>query len=709
MRRTWIFLILIIPLAILGVAASGFPYPRTSLYSDISISHYPNLIYIREWLSQGVLPLWSDAILSGYPFAADPLSGLWYPPGWLLWVLPLPAGINYMVLLHLFWSGIGMFQFLRQRGMKDYSSLIGAIGFELMPKLIGHYAAGHMTLVFAVSWTPWLLWAESRSHQNKIGFSSLPGIVLGLIALADIRWTVYAAGLWLSFGIYELWIRGWKIHQHDYHNNIRKFLFKEIGYFFLQGILALLIAAPIILPMLEFTRLATRSHMTLADNLTQKLPPQYLAGLLIPDLGGYAEWILYPGVLLLVLAIWGSLRTKHRKAVAFWGIVSIFSLSYALGITGFLSTFPGLNLLRVPTRILFIFGFSICVLAAIGFEVPKKEMITRKKMNFDGDSILVGIILFVVLTATGIWILTYTFPIEFGWSAASLSLFGILFLLKRNAIISDRFWRMVLIPLLVLDLGGVAISQIRFRSFSEVTGEGAAAAAYISSENKDRSRTYSPSYSIGQQTAALYRLEIADGIDPMQLKSYSDYMRIATNVISPDYSVTIPAFKNGNPVEDNRDAMPDLKMLGVLNVKYLVSAYDIKGMEKQLVTRLEDVRIYENPLTKPRAWTQSFEGHDLVESLNEVKWISRTPNDLEMEAVGPGILVLSEIYYPGWQAKVDGIPVEIIPKEGLLRSISLSSGTHHIKMIFQPISLYVGLGLASLTWLFLVFRRTLLK
>jgi hypothetical protein len=168
MRRIlFVLALLLIPLFILLPGINDFAYPLGSSYSDIAISHYPNLIFLRESLADGGgIPFWSNTILSGYPFAANPLSGLWYPPGWLLLLLPLPLGINLLVMLHLLWGGVGVFVLLRKRELDVLPAAAGAVAFELMPKVFAHFGAGHITLLFAVAWTPWLLLVEEHRKQS---------------------------------------------------------------------------------------------------------------------------------------------------------------------------------------------------------------------------------------------------------------------------------------------------------------------------------------------------------------------------------------------------------------------------------------------------------------------------------------------------------------------------------------------------------------
>ena len=49
-----------------------------------------------------------------------------------------------------------------------------------------------------------------------------------------------------------------------------------------------------------------------------------------------------------------------------------------------------------------------------------------------------------------------------------------------------------------------------------------------------------------------------------------------------------------------------------------------------------------------------------------------------------GILVFSEIYYPGWTATVDGSPVEVGRVNYLLRAINIKPGKHKVELAFFP-------------------------
>ena len=84
-----------------------------------------------------------------------------------------------------------------------------------------------------------------------------------------------------------------------------------------------------------------------------------------------------------------------------------------------------------------------------------------------------------------------------------------------------------------------------------------------------------------------------------------------------------------------------------------------------------------------------------------------TPNRIAVTATGPGRLVLSEVAYPGWRARVDGQPAPIAIEYDLLRAVDLAAGTHTVVFTFEPVSVYAGavITLLSLGGLALVLWR----
>ena len=71
---------------------------------------------------------------------------------------------------------------------------------------------------------------------------------------------------------------------------------------------------------------------------------------------------------------------------------------------------------------------------------------------------------------------------------------------------------------------------------------------------------------------------------------------------------------------------------------------------------------------------------------------------LDAAAASAGLLVLSEMYYPGWRATLNGKPAEIQKADGALRAILLPRGESRITLEYAPITFYAGGALSVLTF-----------
>ena len=112
------------------------------------------------------------------------------------------------------------------------------------------------------------------------------------------------------------------------------------------------------------------------------------------------------------------------------------------------------------------------------------------------------------------------------------------------------------------------------------------------------------------------------------------------------------------------------------------------------------------------ALTGWSEGHKDAESV--VQLTSYEPNRLtyHVSSAKGGVVVFSEIYYPGWQATIDGAPVDIARADYILRAMHVPSGSHTIEMWFEPQSIrvtetiaYVALALLVIGVMAWVWRQ----
>lgn len=88
----------------------------------------------------------------------------------------------------------------------------------------------------------------------------------------------------------------------------------------------------------------------------------------------------------------------------------------------------------------------------------------------------------------------------------------------------------------------------------------------------------------------------------------------------------------------------------------------------------------------------SGSGHDGTVKIAEY---GATHLRLTAEMNGPGLVVLTDTYYPGWEARVDGQAVPIHRVDGVFRGVFVEGGRHEITMRFRPPSQSWGLALSA--------------
>jgi len=201
---------------------------------------------------------------------------------------------------------------------------------------------------------------------------------------------------------------------------------------------------------------------------------------------------------------------------------------------------------------------------------------------------------------------------------------------------------------------------------------------------------------------------------------------------------------------------PRSRYFDLLNVRYVVTHATAPPLDGyKLIKTAEGLSVYENEMAKPRAFfasqTVSVKTHEealerlsnpMFDTVNDV--VIEDPNasyiydfidlvfipkrvsppqatiiedqrnrvTIETENERAETLVLSDNYYPGWQASVDGSPVEIYRANCTMRAVEVPVGRHVITFVFTPTTLkasvYVSLaatGFVMLTLIVAMVRR----
>jgi len=672
---------------------SGIAFYPDAAFSDLLITHLPNASFIRASLSQwGQIPLWNPMLLSGTPFAADPLSGLWYPPLWLVQLLPALPAFNLLFLLHLILSGWGVYRLLREDGSGPWGALLAGAAWMGASKWSAHIALGHVTLCMAVAWTPWLLLVAGRICNDascQWRWSAVGGVLLGIIMLADPRWVVTAGLLAAAVAL-----RACRRHGVGWRT-----ISLAGG---TAAIIAFLVSAPVSLPLLEFIPLSTRASLSAAQQSYLSLPWAGLLDLLLP-LARQPEWSTYVGGAVLLLAALGAIGDVRRHG--FWlGVISL-ALVLALGdqtpLYPLLSAIPGLNLLRVPPRMLFVCALGVAILAGWGVDSVMRGV--QDRALYWGRLLTAGGGVLILLLGSLLLFISEEFAKETILISLFFTVVAVIWcFLSLGGRLKGRFAALILLLLVALDLGLAGARQLSMRPGSDALTEREALAEALVTElgSDGLERVFSPSYSLPQQTAAVYGLQLADGVSPMQLQAYIQALSAATGIAMDAYAVTVPAFPAGDPRQP-RELHLEAELLGQLNIGWVLSDYKLESETLNLVRQLGDVWMYRVPNVRPRAWVEAGDADEHWRAVEAMDW---SPNIITITATGPGRLVLSEMVYPGWRVDLDGDPVDLYHADRPLRQLTLPEGTHTVRFRFQPLAVYAGaglllVGLSAAVWL----------
>jgi Bacterial membrane protein YfhO len=167
-----------------------------------------------------------------------------------------------------------------------------------------------------------------------------------------------------------------------------------------------------------------------------------------------------------------------------------------------------------------------------------------------------------------------------------------------------------------------------------------------------------------------------------------------------------------------------MKLVGV---KYTLARASTRSDQREVFRGASGIAIYENPDVFPRAWAihefvpiktpndgRAFINSNVQELRSKALITIDTPRNLSCPAAQDsvsvakyaaervaleatmscdGMVVLSDTYYPGWDAKVDGKPAQVYEVDLALRGVIVPAGTHRISFVYRPRSFMLGIAL----------------
>lgn len=710
---------------------------------------YPTYRFAATTLARGELPLWNPHLYGGAPFIADIQAGFLYLPNLLLFWLwpdfPYPV-MQWMVLGHLLWAGLGMVVLLRTLTWPTHpvtraAALFGALAFQFSDPFLIHL--GNLNLVAVLSWLPWVLAASLRSiHRRSWRWAAVAGLLFGLGNYAGHAQSSYYIGLALgivALGAHWSGTDAWRPAA----------LGRDAARLLFTGLVALLVSAPILLPALELSAYTARRDFTYQDTIAYSLAPTQLIGAVAPGFFGRGpalHWSLwdrvetpFAGVTTLLLAAAALLLAapEQRRRLWSWVGLGLFGVLLALGVYaivhGWLTVLaPGFDQLRAPARALVLWSVGLAVLAALGFDLVLAQAApaagetrptaweTWRRLAAQGGRVWVMVVLPLAYLAL---LLTQQSDIQFlraSVAALALTLAALVWwgTWATAAGLAAGWWSAraaaaMFIGLLFFDLSAAGA----YTDISPVDPTRGFHHPEIFAHLRADPEVFRIDSDTGIQdlwqpdTAALAGLEDVAGIvNPLMLRHWRAQTEATGGRHSAAYdllNVKYVIVRDGTPLPDkfvlDYDAPGALAVYrnpDVMPRAWIVHAARVVADPDEALTQLRDDEI------DPRTTVLLLE-HELQNAApfgavepappGSAAIVQRSANRItvQTETAAPGYLVLSEVWYPGWQATVNGAPVTLLRANGGLRALPIPAGTATVALRFAPKTWRVGLVAAG--------------
>jgi hypothetical protein len=720
--------------------ASGHEEHWNALVWDAMAQYYPWRSFAHDSLARGVIPLWNPFQFCGMPFVANSQSAVFYPPNVIFYLMDPARAFAVSAALHLFLAGWFAYLLLGALGLGRFGSTFGGVAFAFCGFLATWLQLP--TVVNSAVWLPLALFCVARYFDTRrVGYIIGMGFAVGTALLAGHPQVfLYVAGVTAVYFIFRAVAS---------EGAARRRAGRGIAVGALAAALALLWGAVQLLPAAELLPLSHRATVASATGyaayLRFAMPWQQLITLALPEFmgnpvygtywgrGNLAEYAAYVGVVPLVLAVLGVVWRRDKHAI-FFAAVAVCALLLALGTPLNLVLFygvPGFSTTGGPARMLFIYCAAIALLAGMGADAAAKALGDSDQARRFARHLAIGCIAAVLATGLFVLVLAATLGVAAG-SLLSAPASNIVVMLLALAAAAGMSWMAarrigvspesalaVLLIASTLELFAFGMSYYRTAPPQQVYPQTEltdylkrrASIGRILPLYRTWNLTEFPTAVLPPNSAMVYGLSDAQGYDSLYLARYRS---VLAAVEERDPSPRA----NGNML---LGSLGDPSLLPALGVVYVVSQAPL-SLAGLTLERSGEVNIYRVEKFLPRAYMarRVSAAADLRGSLDGLKQAAQggvvletgkdapqvTPvlgphsavtilaqglNRVRVKAWQAGYVVLSDAYYPGWRARVDGKPAPIMIANGAFRAVRLGPGEHDVEMRFEPVSFRLGL------------------
>jgi hypothetical protein len=695
------------------------------------------------------LPLWNPYNYSGIPLLATLQPGVLYPPNLFFLFLPFPVVWNGLIILHFVFAGSTTYFFLRYLKTSTLASFAGGVILMLSGYLLSvHNLLPHL---LAVGWFPLvLLYFLKHYETGRYRHLVLSGIFLAVEFFAGAPEVVMLTFfVLLVVALYPATFLpgsppGW-------FNRLKPF-FALTMFFLLLSAVQLAPFYELKLQSIRSTGLsyqeATAWSFSWKDFLLFFLPDVFGYGQTTMKYWSNQSWLktTYLGLIPFVLSLFFFCSKDRKKGI--FAIFIIVSLLFALGgntpLYQFLYRIPPFNAIRYPVKFLFLFFFTIAAAAAFGFDKLKAGLIE----NDSQVKRIVTTFFYVGFIFAGLWGYLNLFDAqvrafldlhkfrpdqynEVWFNLHNLKRFLFfsfffcvtLLLYLRAKLQQKKFVLFGIITLLAVDLflanygyyqavsWRAFISDHRFATTLSRARE--TERYFVTEKTHNELGKYFPMDKaiLDAPYAAIFGFYTIQGIEIMRIAHHDLFlnMLLGANTLQDakryldiaGIRFMITSYEIDEPDFEYRDCVEIEKGTGYLYeyTRYpgrfllygnILSVKDDNAMIKKMLDRSVDLKkdlvIIEN--TKFKKWFDRVVKGD-------VNLVSYKANRvvLELDVDNDAFLYVSDTYYPGWRAYVDGKETKIYRANLAFRAIEVPKGKHTVVFNYVPMSFSIGLCL----------------
>lgn len=685
---------------------------------------------VQDWR----MPLWDPYSFAGSPFAATLQTSVFYPLRLLFALVPLTKDgmISpdiyhiYLALAHLLCAYF-TFALLRELNRSRFAAFTGACIFPLSGLLV---RAIWPSYIEGAIWLPavflFLLRAlRAAGRDRAVMEAAFGGACLGMSLLTGGTPFFF---MQVFFALTAVGYNGASRQSTPAAGRHRRWARMALILTVLL-VVAVGLGAIQLIPAVEYGHLSLRSIGGATFPAAQKIPydrlgpgvwPQSIVSVLFPhgfngQIGSEEYFPLYIGVFPLFLAVIAIWRCWRNVWVRYLSRLSLVAFAYSLGaispIHGVLYAivpFPGLA--QSANLLCYLVSFALAILSAFGLDALLDPV--NRGYSWIPARDIVKWIAIVCATALFLPAIFTQFNLDI-WSAFSLLMIlcscGWFVRLGRNP--ATTRLRLAMVAFILFDLAAFnwqEISKAELAKSGDPLGRVISlrgAAEFVKTRpGLGRVRvSVQPEPNVGD----FYGIQSVSGGGGTVLTAYSqlgardDLLNVRYYIKPASVADPGPVYQDANwKVYENRNAYPRAwivhQAVSEPSQEAAFGQLDRPGMN------LHQVAVLETPLpVKPAAGGES------------VRFQSYEADRMTMEADArsAGVLVLSEIYYPGWVATVNGKAAQIYPVDGALRGIAVSPGLNRIELNYTPSSFRAGAALSTLTllsvlagWAFVLYR-----